>query len=172
MPILIPSDTPEKERDRWATPPELFKYADDKYGAFHIDAAADETNHKCDTWLGGGSPLGLTNALAVEWNSWALLTPIHPARLRVWCNPPYSLPGPFVRHAAKAAHLYGTQTTLLLPSTTDVRWWHRDVWNGAANRFRRGVEVEFLPQRVKHIRPDGTRGAAPTFGSVLVTFYG
>ncbi|MGN6564389.1 MAG: DNA N-6-adenine-methyltransferase, partial [Thermomicrobiales bacterium] len=94
---------------------------------------------------------------------------------RVWCNPPYSR-GMVAQFVCKAANEtrqgFVRSATLLLPATTDVRWWHRFVWDGERGRFHRGVEVEFLTPRVRFLRPDGSVAGTPNFGSVVVTFYG
>ena len=70
--------------------------------------------------------------------------------------------------AAAEAQAGRAQTTLLLPATTDVGWWHEHVWDGIAPRP--GVVVEPLSGRVRFLRPDGTSAGMPNFGSALVTF--
>ena len=142
----------------------MFERASRRYGPFDIDAAADASNHLCVWWYGPGSPI-IEDALAGPWapSSW---WGDHAAR--VWCNPPYSMTAAFVAKAAAEAEAGRAQTTLLLPSTTDVRWWHRHVWADLGPRP--GVLVEFLSPRVRFLRPDGTVAGSPNFGSVLVSF--
>lgn len=153
-----------EDSDLWSTPPEVFGELDARYGPFTVDAAANETNRKCEQWFGPGSPLG-ENALARKWNAWGEFQ-------RVFMNPPYSNPYPFVAKAWEQAHIGNCLVTMLLPSTTEVRWWKEFVYDGDRRRFRPGVEVEYWPNRIRHIKPDGTRGGSPKFGSVVVTFYG
>lgn len=83
---------------RWRTPPELFEKLDQTFD-FAIDAAADETNHLCDHWLGPGGMYA--DALTVDWTI-ALREAIHhddpkllyPAEAAwgraIFFNPPYS----------------------------------------------------------------------------------
>lgn len=165
---IVATTTPAGEKDRWRTPRETFSYANRRYGRFELDAAADASNHLCEEWLGPGSYHG-EDALTCEW--WIALSPFilsKPNPMRVWCNPPYSMTAQFVAKAAEEAEAGRAQTTLLLPSTTDVRWWHRHVWRDLGPRP--GVLVEFLSPRVRFLRPDGTAAGSPNFGSVLVTF--
>lgn len=166
-----PTTTEESERDCWRTPPDLFARLDKEYGQFDIDAAATATSALCSIWLGPGSDHA-EDALAGAW-TWGRLTDwryLDTGRvLRVFLNPPYSRCKAFVEKAAWEAQCGHARTTLLLPATTDVQWWHRLVWDNAARRFRPGVEVEFL-KRVKFLRPDGSSAGGPTFGSVVVTF--
>lgn len=160
-----PSTTLASERDCWRTPPEVFGQLDNLYGPFDLDAAADAHNHLCDMWLGPGSTLDDgTDALRCEWRTFDHYV------TRAFCNPPYSLARQFVEKAHQQARLGIARTTLLLPATTDVKWWQQYVWDGSARRFHWGVEVDFL-RRIKFLRPDGSPGGSPNFGSVVVTFW-
>lgn len=165
---IVTTTTPAAEKDLWRTPRETFVYANRRYGRFELDAAADSTNHLCEEWLGPGSFHG-EDAFARTWQIPSgpfVLSKPYPTR--VWCNPPYSNIGAWVDKAYREAWQGRAQTTLLLPATTDVRWWHTYVWEGLG--ARPNVLVEFLSRRVKFLRPDGTPAGSPTFGSVFVTF--
>jgi phage N-6-adenine-methyltransferase len=163
---IVNSRTPQAERDRWRTPRETFEYASRRYGPFDLDAAADETNHLCGLWLGPGSEIA-EDALAAEWGPVSSATmPERP--VRAYGNPPYSITAKFVAKAWAESVAGRAQTTLLLPATCDVRWFHEYAWSDLGPRP--GVLVEFLPRRVRFLRPDGTPAGSPTFGSVLVTF--
>ena len=157
----------QKESDLWATPDEVFNELNERYGPFDLDAAANFQNHKCRFWLGPSSMIA-EDCLTTAWNFVAG----HGRITRVFMNPPYSNPAPFVAKAWNEAHIGHCMVTMLLPSTTEVGWWKEFVYDGDRRRFRPGVEVEFWPNRIRHIRPDGTRGGSPKFGSVVVTFYG
>lgn len=160
-----PTTTEETEKDRWRTPPDLFLRLSATYGPFDVDAAAEEHNALCALWLGEGSVIA-DDALG-EGVRWVNGTP---QLTRAFCNPPYSRAREFVAKANEQARLGIARTTLLLPATTDVWWWHAHVWSSEHRRFRPGVEVEFL-KRVKFLRPDGSAAGGPTFGSVVVTFF-
>ena len=157
---LVATKTPAAERNRWRTPPEVFAYLNGKHGPFTLDAAADEENHLCDIWLGPGG--WQDDALAVVWGGGLI-------GRRAYCNPPYDLTREFIAKAeaeVRAGNIYSA--TLLVPATTDVRWWHEYVWEG--DRPRPGVLVEFSRGRIRFLRPDGTVAGTPTHGSAFVTF--
>lgn len=157
------SATDADEKDMWQTPPDLFSRISAEYGPFAIDAAANGRNRHCARWFGPGSNLGVEDALAVPWWDYAR---------KIWCNPPYSrgMVSAFVKQGWEAARFNGTQSTFLLPSTTETHWWHSFVYDVDRRRFRPGVEVEFIKGRVRFVRPDGTQAGAGGFGSVVVTF--
>jgi phage N-6-adenine-methyltransferase len=160
---LVRSTTPQGVRDNWRTPPETFDYLNKRYGPFTLDAAADASNHLCGLWFG---PHGaLEDALG---GSWAINGN---TQHRVFCNPPYTMTWAFVmkaREEVEAGHCISA--TLLLPATTDVKWFHEAVWAG--DRPREGVTVEFSKGRIRFLRPDGSKAGTPTHGSMFVTFRG
>lgn len=163
MATLVRTKTPVGERDLWRTPPEVFAQLSRDYGPFQLDAAADSGNHLCDLWLGPGSPLGLEDALSCVWGA----LPSH----RVFCNPPYSLTGAFVRKARdEVRDRHCLSATLLVPATTDVRWFHELVWDEKVDRCRRGAHIGFSKGRIRFLRPDGGKAGQPTHGSMFVTF--
>ncbi len=162
MPSAVVKTLTRRElRDLWRTPPDLFARASQRYGSFDLDAAATAEDRHCAAWFGPDSPLG-EDALTATWNL------AEQGLTRVWCNPPYSKGARFVAKAAEEARAGRAQTTLLLPATTDVGWWHEHVWDGIAPRP--GVLVEPLSGRIRFLRPDGEPAGMPNFGSVLVTF--
>jgi phage N-6-adenine-methyltransferase len=155
------STTPDDERDEWRTPPHIFQLAQGYWGSYDLDAAATADNALCLNWLGPGSDLG-EDALQVCWGDVAD---------HAWCNPPYSpgLLGAFVSYARAQVDTTDLRAaTLLLPATTDVRWFHDHIWR--VDRPRPGVVVVFLTPRVKFLRPDGSVSTRPHGGSMLVQF--
>ena len=174
---LVRSKTPNPERDRWRTPREVFDMLDKRqgYGHFRLDAAAEEANTLCRYWLGPGGRA--EDALNCDWGEIFRHIALEESRQyeyisdrRVWCNPPYSLTKEFVGKAKEEVDggMVG-QVTLLLPSTTDVQWFHQYVWGVAGPKPR--VIVDFSVGRVRFLRPDGSKSGTPTHGSMFVTFY-
>jgi DNA (cytosine-5)-methyltransferase 1 len=159
--MVVKTLTPRERKDLWRTPPAFFAYAARRYGPFKLDAAASAEDRHCAAWFGPGSPLG-EDALTESW------CVADEGLTRVWCNPPYSLNAHFVAKAREEARTGRVQTTLLLPATVDVDWWHEYIWEEAAPRP--GVLVELVRGRVRFLRPDGTPAGSPNFGSALVTF--
>lgn len=144
--------------DEWATPRDLFCALREEFGGFDVDAAASRENTLCPLWFGPG---GLApDALALkDWRA-------DDSPLCYWLNPPYSQCRAFMAKAACEAHEHGITVVCLVPSRTDTRWWHAHVWDGAAHRPRPGVEVRFLPGRLKF--GDSTNSAP--FPSAVIVF--
>lgn len=105
--------------DQRGTPQALFDALHAEF-AFTLDAAADETNHKCDLWFGPGG-LAL-DALTEDWGGEGSV---------VFCNPPYSACKAFVAKAAEEAKK-GATVVLLVPARTDTRWWQDMIWDASA----------------------------------------
>jgi site-specific DNA-methyltransferase (adenine-specific) len=78
-------------KDDWETPDDLFAEYDAKY-SFVLDAAANETNHKCELWFG---PDGVESDMLVA--DWA---PYLEAG-NVWLNPEYGEPEHGCKHSEK-----------------------------------------------------------------------
>ena len=140
----------------WGTPLSLFDALDERY-AFQLDAAADETNHKCPLWLGPG---GLTHD-ALSMPHWGGLGP-------VWVNPPYSKRnGGILPWLSKARDtgLAGDLCVVLVFARTDTRAWQNVVHPSASDIYLIGGRVSFTP-------PQEYQGTATTAGapSAVVVF--
>jgi phage N-6-adenine-methyltransferase len=158
------SNTPEEERDLYQTPDDIFEEISKVYGPFLVDAAANESNHKCEIWFGPGSPF-LTNALTGTW------CPV-PGEVKVFCNPPWSRGNiyAFMRKATIEHAERRALTTFLLPATTDVKWFHDFVWDSRRSQFHPWLRVFFMTPRVRYVRPNGTVAESPGIGSMIVSF--
>ena len=142
-----------KATDEWATP-QLFFDALDLEFRFGLDAAATEDNAKCTAFMDGDE-----DALREDWfdqvqKGWS-----------VWLNPPYSRVREFITKAALEARK-GATVVCLVPSRTDTRWWHSEVWDAEKHQPRPGVEIRFVKGRLKF--GDG-KNSAP-FPSVVIIF--
>ena len=159
---LVKSKTPTEERNRWRTPQRWFDLLNQRYGPFTLDAAADSTNHKCDIWMGPGG--WKEDALQGAWGGGVV-------GRRVFCNPPYDYTAEFVEKAwteVDLGHVYSV--TLLVPSTTDTRWFRKWVWDTQAGKPRPNTIVDFSEGRIRFERPDGSLAGSPTHGSMFITF--
>ena len=141
-----------KASDEWSTPQATFDVLHAEF-TFDLDCAATEANRKCGRWLGPGGEY--PNALTVPWGQEAMC----------WLNPPYSRVRDFMAKTAQEARR-GCTTVALVPARTDTRWWHAHVWDQRHHRPRPGVEVRFLPGRLKF---GGMTSGAP-FPSVVLIF--
>lgn len=106
------------EKDDRPTPDSVFLPLDEEFG-FTLDVAASPENAKCEKFYTADD-----DGISQPWEG------------VVWCNPPYSEIGLWVR---KAQESRATATSvLLLPASTDVAWFHDWVLPYAEIRFLRG----------------------------------
>jgi phage N-6-adenine-methyltransferase len=150
------------EVDDRGTDPEFMARLAERFGAFDLDAAAAPHNAKAPTFYTRED-----DGLSQSWSG------------RVWCNPPYSDCGAWVQKAwaewrrltIPAAELI----VMLLPANrVEQKWWQEHV---EPYRDRPGspLRVEFLPGRMRFIRPDwtpGPKGDRPPFGCCLLIWGG
>ncbi len=140
-------------KDDWRTPVDLFIKLTHEFG-FGLDVAARLDNSLCRMFF--------SDALETSWK-------LGDPPVACWCNPPYSrgLQGKFIAKAA-SERLKGVTTVMLLPARTDTRAFHSHIWDASRHQPREGVEVRFLPGRIKFV--DAAHGAP--FPSMIVVFRG
>ncbi|HCU64586.1 MAG TPA: phage N-6-adenine-methyltransferase [Rheinheimera sp.] len=128
-------------RDAYRTPPELFAALDAEFN-FKLDVAASESNALCVNFIDEQ-----LNALACDWlpdpdsgiNQWHF----------VWCNPPYSDIGPWVRKAAEQSK-QGIGCAMLVMADTSVGWYAEAIKTCQEVRFIVGGRISFIdPQSGK-----------------------
>lgn len=123
---------------------------------FTIDAAASATNAKLPRFWTVDD-----DALSQDW-----------VGERVWCNPPYSNIRPWVEKAWDEWQddNHADLIVMLLPNNRcEQGWWQELV--EPYSRSRLGLHVEFLPGRMRFIRPNAVidkRGDRPPFGCCLL----
>ena len=144
------------EVDDRGTLPEFFARMAERFGPFDLDAAASARNAKCERYYTIAD-----DALGLPWEG------------RVWCNPPYSNLGAWVRKA-RIEYVEGRASivVMLLPANRcEQPWWQNNIEPWRDTRF--GPKVEFLPGRMRFERPDvtiGPKGDRPPFGCCLVVW--
>ena len=130
------------KEEKWATPQDLF---DKLNGEFHftLDAAASPDNAKCTNYFTEEQ-----DGLVQSWEGHT-----------VWCNPPYCRKtGLWVKKAYEEHQRTGCTVVMLLPSRTDVRWFHDYILGKA--------EIRFIKGRLKF---GGSKNSAP-FPSIVVIY--
>jgi site-specific DNA-methyltransferase (adenine-specific) len=145
--VMFPSKS-----DEWYTPQDLYDRLHAEFD-FQFDLAATAENTKCVSWIGKEE-----NSLEQDWAGLAT---------RGWLNPPYSrgLCGQFIEKAARQRR-QGFLTVMLLPARTDTKAFHMHIYNAMTGQPRPGVEIRFLPGRLKF---GGSANSAP-FPSMIVVF--
>jgi len=128
--------------DEWITPQEFFQRLDRKFG-FDLDVAARPSNAKCPRFF-----TLQEDGLRQDWTGSV-----------AWCNPPYSRRqiGNWLKKAYESAAA-GATVVCLIPSRTDVKFWHDYVMRASEIRFVRG-----------RLKFSGAKTGAP-FPSALVIF--
>lgn len=124
----------------WETPWPLFRAIDQEF-RFTLDAAASESNRKCERYLTVEED-ALKAAIADE---------------TVWVNPPYGNLKEWITKFAEWS-LRGSTVVALLPANTDTEWF-RSAWFWAH-------EIRFLVGRVNFV---GSRNGN-TGGSMVVVW--
>lgn len=131
--------------DDWETPDAFFQALD---GEFHfvLDAAANSKNAKCDRYYSKEQ-----DGLSKTWQFGGA----------VWCNPPYGRN--IYKWVQKASYeaKKGTTVVMLLPASTDTKWFHEMIYTKA--------EVRFVQGRLK-FKSDGKEKDRATFPSMIVVF--
>lgn len=133
--------------DDWATPPDLFRRLEARWGPFGLDVCAGPANTKCALYFDVEA-----NGLEQPWAG------------RCWMNPPYgSAISAWLRKAAAEVHAgHAELVCCLVPARTDTHWWHAAITDPALHHHR------FLRGRVRFLRPGGPRTSAPFPSAVLV----
>lgn len=148
-------DVPARDVDDWATDPEWFaRVAVPSWGPFTVDVAASAENAKCDRFYDQRQ-----DGLKQPWD-----------RERVWCNPPYSDIGPWLR---KAHHELTAHVAMLIPSNRTERPWWQEWVEPYRDRPRSRLTTCFLPGRLRFLVPGrltSTVGQRPPFPNVVLVW--
>ena len=130
------------KEEKWATPQDFFDKLNDEFH-FTLDAAASPDNAKCVNYFTEEQ-----DGLVQSWGGHT-----------VWCNPPYCRKtGLWVKKAYEEHQRTGCTVVMLLPSRTDVRWFHDYILGKA--------EIRFIKGRLKF---GGNKNSAP-FPSIVVIY--
>ena len=130
------------KEEKWATPQDFFDKLNDEFH-FTLDAAASPDNAKCANYFTEEQ-----DGLAQSWEGHT-----------VWCNPPYCRKtGLWVKKAYEEHQRTGCTVVMLLPSRTDVRWFHDYILGKA--------EIRFIKGRLKF---GGSKNSAP-FANIVVIY--
>lgn len=139
--------------DDRATHPDVFEELDQRFGGFTLDVAAAPHNTKCERYFTREQD-GLNQPWSGE---------------LIWCNPPYSAIAPWVRKAWTEWQATRGIVMLLPANRTEQSWWQQLV---EPRRDRgSGLRVEFLPGRMRFLKPGQTRigpNERPPFGVCLL----
>lgn len=140
--------------DDRATTPEVFNPLHERFG-FSIDVAALPHNTKLPCYF---TPEN--NGLLQPWTG-----------ERVWCNPPYSLIGPWISKAWEEHEKGCPLIVMLVPANRTEQGWWQDGVEPYRDRPGSGLRTEFLKGRLRFIAHGKTEvgpNERPPFGCVLL----
>ncbi len=138
-------------KDEARTPYSLFSRLDETYG-FILDSACTRSNCLCNRGFFHDEG---KDALKENWLK-------HSEGDYIWCNPPYSKPGPFIQKAYEESQ-NGAKVVMLLPADTSTKAFHKYCMQSS--------EIIFIKGRVTFNNPNGTPiHGSPKFGSMIVVF--
>ncbi|KJK12546.1 methyltransferase [Terrabacter sp. 28] len=135
----------------------FFDSLEERFGKFTLDVAAAPHNAKCERFYTREN-----DGLAMPWKG------------RVWCNPPYSDCGAWVRKAWEewdADEYPPALIVMLLPANRVEQGWWQDFVEPCRDRPGSPLSVEFLRGRMRFDRPGwtpGPKGDRPPFGCCLL----
>lgn len=137
----------------------FFDSLSERFGGFTLDVAAAEHNAKCADYYTAEH-----NGLMRPWSG------------RVWCNPPYSDCGAWVRKAWAEWDLNKSPKrpeliVMLLPANRVEQGWWQDHVEPLRDLPSSPLRVEFLRGRMRFDRPGWTKpakGDRPPFGCCLL----
>lgn len=131
--------------DEWGTPKYLYDELDKEFH-FTLDACATEFNYKCSNYF---SPQ--QDGLSQEWTG------------NVFVNPPYTKRQAerWVKKAYDSVKSTANIVVMLIPSRTDVKFWHKYIFNQS------NVEVRFIKGRIQF---DGVSKNKAPFPSAVIIF--
>jgi phage N-6-adenine-methyltransferase len=118
--------------DEWKTPQKLFLELRKEF-RFTLDAAATKRNAKCRRYF-----TKRTNALKQRWGG------------AVFCNPPYSLTGAFLRKGKDEVAIGRARVCVfLINANTDTGYFHEMIYDRNKHKVRRGVNLRFIKGRLR-----------------------
>lgn len=150
-------EVPPEDSDRRYTLPWTLDWCRRTAGveAFDLDVAADDEAHVCERYY-----TIRENGLIQPWTG------------RVWCNPPYSDIGPWVRSAWDAWQ--GCKViAMLLPANRQEQPWWQEMVEPLRDGRGAALTTHYLPGRQSFGHPGNPLGVgvgSPEFGCVLLVW--
>lgn len=129
--------------DEWTTPREVFDELDREFH-FNLDPCSTENNALCKKKFTVED-----NGLLQDWSGCS-----------VFCNPPYSEIGKWVKKCHDEGCKPNTTVVMLIPSRTDTKYFHNYIYHRSEIRFWKG--------RMKF----GDSNNSAPFPSMIVIFRG
>ncbi|MDY0650375.1 phage N-6-adenine-methyltransferase [Pasteurella multocida] len=147
-------------KDHYRTPKYVFNWLDRRF-YFLIDGCASEHNARCSTYIGDGINAAAPDFLTFEPLEQVIETA--EATLRIFVNPPYSNPLPFVQRAAELRNA-GYLVVMLLPADKSTKW-YQVIQDNATE------VIDIVGGRINFLHPiTGEEVKGNNKGSMVVVF--
>lgn len=161
------------DKDTYQTPKYLFRWLENRFAWFHIDGCSNGKNALCSDWIGNPAidcdEYALSCQVAGDFLSDDLFDDLFEQvserceLLRIFVNPPYSNPLPFVQRAAELKNA-GHLVVMLLPADKSTKWY------GVIQENATEV-IDIIGGRVNFINPiTGEEAKGNNKGSMVVVF--
>lgn len=135
----------ENSKDHWETPDKIFTILNREF-KFTLDAAASDTNHKCQNYFTKEN-----NGLIQDWQGHT-----------IFVNPPYSEKNKWIEKAFEESKKPKTTVVMLLPVNASTKIWHKYIMQADEIRFVKGrINFEINGDKI---------GDSPNFASCIVVF--
>ena len=132
-----------KNSDEWETPQHLYDRLNNEF-EFDYDICASHQNTKVKTFYTTKDQ----NSLDYDWSM--LLKDENNFEPFIWCNPPYSKIGEFVKKAYEES-LKGCTVVMLIPRRTDTKYWKENFnkeWSSHLIDLKRDLTEGFVTNAI------------------------
>lgn len=143
------------QSDEWETPQDLFQELNKEFN-FTVDFCATEQNKKCKTCISAGLE---------HYPLWHWIDEGKRSTESIFCNPPYSNPKKFIELGLFAYRF--VRIVFLLKCDTSTKAWSL-LWDYETHRPKPGIEIRFLPKRLKFELNGVPSKHSANFPSVIV----
>jgi len=135
----------KQHTNEWATPKDVTRPLSKAVGGFDLDPCSgpEQTPHAKNVYTKEDD--GLHSSWFGE----------------VWCNPPFDQKGAWIKKALDERENYD-RCIMLIPVDTSTEWFH--------NYATKADYICFDSTRISFIKPDGTQGSSPNFGTMFLIF--
>ncbi|WP_249961113.1 phage N-6-adenine-methyltransferase [Histophilus somni] len=151
------------DKDAYRTPRYVFNWLERRFYWFHLDGCANEHNSLRHRWIGEGSSVA-TDFLADDLFDRLIDEVVEQAELlRIFVNPPYSNPLPFVQRAVELMKA-GYLVVMLLPADKSTKW-YKVIQDNATE------VIDIIGGRINFIHPEtGEEVKGNNKGSMVAVF--
>ncbi len=151
------------DKDSYRTPKYVFKWLESRFAWFHIDGCATEANALRPKWIGKGSEICEDFLSEKLFEKLVDETAEACEALRIFVNPPYSNPLPFIKRASKLKKS-GHLVVMLLPADKSTRW-YKVIQENASE------VIDIVGGRINFLHPEtGEEVKGNNKGSIVAVF--